>query len=42
MLIKSDTKPGCTISVGYNKKKDEISIKVLKGEEEVTSASEEE
>ncbi|HNT41194.1 MAG: ATP-dependent Clp protease ATP-binding subunit [Bacteroidales bacterium] len=42
VLIKSDTKPGCTISVGYNKKKDEISIKVLKGEEEVTSASEEE
>jgi ATP-dependent Clp protease ATP-binding subunit ClpC len=42
VLIKSDSKSGSTISVGYNKKKDEISIKILKGEEEVASSSEEE
>jgi len=40
-IIKSDIKAGNIISIGFNKKKDEITIKVLKGEEEPVNPDEE-
>jgi len=40
-IIKSDIKAGNVISIGFNKKKDEITIKVLKGEEEPVNPDEE-
>lgn len=39
-IIKSDIKAGNVISIGFNKKKDEITIKVLKGEEEPVNPDE--
>ncbi len=40
VIIKSDLKAGNALSIGYNKKKDEITIKVLKGEEEPVNPDE--
>jgi len=40
-IIKSDIKAGNILSIGFNKKKDEITIKVLKGEEEPVNPDEE-
>lgn len=36
-IIRCDMKQGSTISVGYSKQKDEITIRILKGEEEVVN-----
>ncbi|MGE0076524.1 MAG: ATP-dependent Clp protease ATP-binding subunit [Bacteroidales bacterium] len=40
-IIKSDIKAGNVLSIGFNKKKDEITIKVLKGEEEPVNPDDE-
>lgn len=40
-IIKNDMKAGNVLSIGYSKKKDEITIKLLKGEEEVLNPDEE-
>ncbi len=43
VIIKADLKEGDTISVGFNKKKEEITIKIVhNGQEETTSAIEKE